>query len=55
MLTGFLDLNYIDVLREVYPHFSVKQNAYGRMLQTENGKRLKLSSFEFNLYDYAEL
>ena len=51
-----LDLNYIEVLREVGPHFSVnrmltaecysralrEQDAHGRVLQAENGERIKL-------------
>ena len=34
-----LDLNYVEFLREIGVHFSVKQNADCRVLQTENGKR----------------
>ena len=36
-----MDLNYIEVLREVGAHFSVNRMLDCRMLQTENGERIK--------------
>ena len=48
-----LNLNYIDVLREVGPHFSVNRYADSRVLQAENGKGIKLPRVQ--LHDYAEL
>ena len=44
-----MDLNYIEVLREVGAHFSVNR----RMLQAAYGKRLKL--LRIQLHDYAVL
>ena len=46
-----LDLNYVEVLREVGAHFSVNRMLTARVLQAENGKGLKFPGIQ--LHDHA--
>ena len=48
-----MDLNYVEVLRDVGPHFSVNRMLTAECYKQTNGKRLKLPGVQ--LHDHAEL
>ena len=59
MQNGYLDLNYVDVLREVGAHFSVNRMLTSECYKQQNGREV-LTFLEFNYmimqaYDFYHL